>query len=142
MENQKAVLFCLIGGILLIIANAIASLGLYGDIITHASALFPDASEIMGLILNVLLFIVGLGGVAVVVGAFFIAMGRVSLGKFIIGIAAGMSLFGLIITLVELIMVSGVAGVINFLGVVSQAPGWIGAFLTIIGRRMAKKPEA
>ena len=141
MQNQKAFLFCLIGGILLIIANAIASLGLYETIITHASELFPDASELMAMILNVLLYIVGLGGVAVVVGAFLLAAGRTGLGKFIVGIAAGMSLFGLIITLVEIVLVSGVAGVINFLGIVSQAPGWVGAFLTVLGRRMIKKSE-
>jgi hypothetical protein len=141
MQNQKAFIFCLIGGILLIIANAIASLGLYGDIIAHASALFPEASEILALILNVLLYIVGLGGVAVIIGAFLLSAGRVGLGKFIIGIAAGMSLIGLIITIIEIVIVSGAAGVINFLGAVSQAPGWIGAFLTILGRRMAKKPE-
>jgi hypothetical protein len=141
MENKKAFTFCLTGGILLIIANAIATLGLYGDIITHASALFPEASEIMGMILNVLLFIVGLGGIAVVIGAFLLSAGRVGLGKFIIGLAAGMSLIGLIITLVEVVLISGVAGVINFIGVMSQAPGWVGAVLTILGRRMAKKPE-
>lgn len=141
MENQKAFLFCLIGGILLIIANAIASLGLYETIITHASELFPDAAELMGMILNVLLYIVGLGGVAVVIGAFLIGAGRTGLGKFIVGIAAGLSFFGLIISLVEIVLVSGVAGVINFLGVVSQAPGWVGAFLTVLGRRMIKKSE-
>jgi hypothetical protein len=141
MENKKAFLFCLIGGILLIIANAIASLGLYETIITLASELFPDAAELMGIILNVLLYLVGLGGVAVVIGAFLILSGRTRLGKFIIGIAAGMSFIGLIINLVEIVFVSGVASVINFLGVVSQAPGWIGAFLTVLGRRMIVKPE-
>jgi hypothetical protein len=141
MKNQKAFLFCFIGGILLIIANTIASLGLYETIITYASELFPDAAELMGMVLNILLYIVGLGGVAVVIGALLIAVGRTGLGKFIVGIAAGMSLIGLIITVVELVLVSGIAGVFNFLGVVSQAPGWIGAFLTVIGRRTIKKSE-
>jgi hypothetical protein len=141
MQNQKAFFFCLIGGVLLIIANAIASLGLYDTIINLAISYFPEVSELMGMVLNVLLYIVGLGGIAVIIGAFLLLAGRAGLGKFIIGIAAGMSFIGLIITLIQIIMATGFAGVINFLGLASQAPGWIGAFLTVLGRRMITKPE-
>ncbi len=142
LQNKRPLFLCLVGGILLIIAGAVGSIGaleflsLIGTI-PELEFLVP----IVDILLKVLVFIAGLGGIGVIAGGFLITTPRVGTGKFIIGIAAGMGLIGLIIQLVKVVYFAGVEGLINLLEAISQSIGWIGIILTIIGRRSASTPD-
>ncbi len=121
----------------MIITSIAGSIGFFGDLIAYAAAAFPGFAGILEWILVILSFIAGLGGVGVIVGGFLLTRNRVGTGKFIIGIAAGMGLIGLIINLIQIFLVGGALGTLNIVALGLQSPGWIGAFITIPARRMA-----
>ena len=137
MENKTAFILCLLGGILLILVSATGGIGFFAML--ELLYTVPELAEvvwIIQLLLYVLSAIAALGGIAVIFGAYLLTKSKEGTGKFIIGIAVGMSLIGLIIQLVTMVWVSGVETALNFLILASQSMGWIGIFLTIIGRRM------
>lgn len=137
LRNMKSFLLCLIGGILLISVSAVGSIGFWDEIITYVSANYPASADIMTILFTILMYIASLGGVGVVIGGVLLTTNRVGTGKFVIGIAAGMGIFGLIIFLVQLYLAGGIALVIDAVSLLSQSAGWIGAVLSIIGRQMA-----
>ena len=137
MNNRTPFLLCLIGGILLIITSVAGSIGFFADLIAYAAASFPDLAGILEWILVILSYIAGLGGIGVILGGFLLTRNRVGTGKFIIGIAAGIGLIGLIINLIQIFLVGGALGTFNILALGLQSPGWVGAFITIPARRMA-----
>ena len=142
MRNKKAFIMCLVGGILLFLASAIGSVGMYGTIFTFVADQYPEMVGILDNVLLILSFIAGLGGVGVIIGGFMLTTDRVGTGKFIIGMAAGMGLIGLIIVLAQHFMLAGTSGVIDYVTLMlSQGSGWIGAVLAILGRKMAGKPD-
>lgn len=139
MDNKTATILCLIGGILLIIVSATGNIGFF-----EMLKLLAEVDEItefywiVEMLLNILTYIAALGGIAVIIGALLIMKSREGTGKFVIGIAVGMSLIGLSIQLATLIYFSGVVAAVNFFILASQSLGWIGVFLTIFGRRAIK----
>ncbi len=142
MRNKKAFILCLVGGILLFLASAIGSIGMYGTIIAFVADQYPEMVGILDNALLILSFIAGLGGIGVIIGGYMLTTDRFGTGKFIIGIAAGMGLVGLIIVLAQQFMLAGTSGVVDYVNLmVSQGSGWIGAVLAILGRKMAGKPE-
>jgi len=133
---------CLVGGILLFLASAIGSIGMYGTIISFVADQYPEMVGILDNLLLILSFIAGLGGIGVIIGAFMLTTDRVGTGKFVIGIAAGMGLVGLVIVLAQNFMLAGTSGVVDYVNLmISQGSGWIGAVLAILGRKMAGKPN-
>jgi hypothetical protein len=142
MRNKKAFIMCLVGGILLFLASAIGSIGMYSTIIAFVADQYPEMVGILDNALLILSFIAGLGGIGVIIGGYMLTTDRFGTGKFIIGIAAGMGLVGLIIVLAQHFMLAGTSGVVDYVNLmVSQGSGWIGAVLAILGRKMAGKPE-
>ncbi|MCK4279189.1 MAG: hypothetical protein KAW94_01300 [Candidatus Thorarchaeota archaeon] len=142
MRNKKAFIMCLVGGILLFLASAIGSIGMYGTIVTFVADQYPEMVGVLDNVLLVLSFIAGLGGIGVIIGGYMLTTDRFGTGKFIIGIAAGMGLVGLIIVLAQHFMLAGTSGVVDYVNLmVSQGSGWIGAVLAILGRKIAGKPE-
>ncbi len=142
LQNKKSFVLCLIGGVLLIIAGAVGSIGALEFLSVIGT--IPELEFLVPLVdilLKVLIFIAGLGGIGVIAGGFLITTPRVGTGKFIIGIAAGMGLIGLIIQLVKVVYFAGVEGLVNLLEAISQSIGWIGIIFTIIGRRTASTPD-
>ena len=101
MKNRVPVVLALIGGFLLFQSGWIGSIGLIDDIAAYALLYFPTMADLMTMILTVLVYIASLGGIAVIIGGILIAMSRISTGKFVIGLGAGIGLIGLIIMLVE-----------------------------------------
>jgi hypothetical protein len=93
-------------------------------------------AEAVTLILNILIYIATLGGIAVVIGTLLIAISRIGLGKFVIGLGAGVGLIGLIIMLVETVMTGGVEALLDVLTLIAQSIAWIGVILSILARRM------
>ncbi|MBN2228318.1 MAG: hypothetical protein JW779_01920 [Candidatus Thorarchaeota archaeon] len=141
MQNRTSFLLCLLGGILLIIAGIAGSIGFYGTIIAYVTLYFPTTVEIMTILLLILQNIADLGGVAAIAGGFLLTTNRVGTGKFIIGIAVGVGLIGLIINLGTLYMAAGVAALFDFLNLAISSASTAGIILTIIARQTAKKPE-
>ena len=94
-------------------------------------------ANMFSFVLQALNFIASLGGVAVIVGGILIYVGRKKLGKFIIGIGAGMGLIGFLIV-VGSALFHGWARTVAFLLLISQSLGWIGVILAIVAIRLAK----
>ena len=139
MRNGLAIALALIGGFLLFQVSWVGSMGFIADIAIYAATFFPAAAEVVTLVLTILLYIAGLGGLAVIIGGILFAMNRVGTGKFVIGLGAGLGLFGLIIMLVEAYLAGGVAALTDFLTLVSQSIAWIGVIMSIVARSMVKK---
>lgn len=124
------------------LASAIGSIGMYGTVIAFVADQYPEMVGILDNLLLILSFIAGLGGIGVIIGAYMLTTDRVGTGKFIIGIAAGMGLVGLVIVLAQNFMLAGTSGVVDYVNLmISQGSGWIGAVLAILGRKMAGKPD-
>ncbi len=139
MKNQKPILFAFIGGILLIQSGWVGSIGFLDDIATYALTNFPAIAETITLILNVLVYIAALGGIAVIAGGILIAMSREGTGKFVIGLGAGIGLIGLIIMLAEAVIAGGVEALLDVVTLISQSIAWIGVILSILARRTISK---
>ncbi len=143
MQNKHAFLFCLIGGLLIIIQGWTGSIGFFEklSLINTIPALQPFY-PIIEILLYVLTAIAVLGGIAVIIGGVLLTTARFGTGRFVIGLGAGMSLIGLVIMLAQEIWVAGSAApLLNFISIAFQSLGWIGVILSIFGRRTAKKPE-
>ena len=141
MRNKVPFLLCLIGGILMIMASVVGSAALWAQIFALAETYLPGSGEILGWVLVVLRYVAGLGGVAVIIGGWLVTTDRVGTGKFIIGIAAGIGLIGLIINLATSYMAVGIAAFTDFLNLLATSSAVLGPVLTIVARTMVKKPE-
>jgi len=89
-----------------------------------------------------LIYILGIiaasGGIGAIVGGYLLTTARVGTGKFVIGIAVGMSLIGIIIGLIQVVWISGATAFWDALTILSQTTGIVGIILTILARRTAK----
>ena len=128
----------IIGGVLLFQASWVGSIGFIADIAVYAATYFPAAAEAITLILTILLYIAFLGGIAVILGGVLIAIDRIGTGKFVIGLGAGIGLFGLIIMIVEAYLAGGVEALTDLLTLLSQSIAWIGVIISIVARNRAK----
>jgi hypothetical protein len=138
LKNGLSVTLAIIGGILLFQVGWIGSIGFIADVAAYAALYFPTVAEVVTLILTILLYIASLGGIAVIIGGILIAVDQIRIGKFVIGLGAGIGLVGLIIMLVEAYLAGGVAALTDILTLISQSIAWIGVILSIIARSRAK----
>ncbi|MGV9103104.1 MAG: hypothetical protein ACOC38_01940 [Promethearchaeia archaeon] len=142
MENRNSFILCLLGGLLLVITSATGSIGYFGMLEElHAIPELQNIIWIVDILLFVLTFIAGLGGSGVIIGGYLLTRARVRTGKFVIGIAAGLGLIGLLIELGKTVYFSGLGILVDFLLLIAQSIGWIGIILSIIGRQTASSPE-
>ena len=125
----------------MIMASVVGSAALWAQIFALAETYLPGSGEILGWVLVVLRYVAGLGGVAVIIGGWLVTTDRVGTGKFIIGIAAGIGLIGLIINLATSYMAVGIAAFTDFLNLLATSSAVLGPVLTIVARTMVKKPE-
>jgi hypothetical protein len=139
MESRKiAAIFAYIGGTLLLIAGATGSTGIIGTIIEYLiENLGGVTADLLSLILQALNFVADIGGISVIIGGSFIINQRTRIGKFIIGIGAGMGLIGFLIILASAFL-HGWVNAINFIVIISQSIGWIGIILSIAATILAK----
>lgn len=120
-------------------AGVFGSLGIWEKLGDYAVSIAPEASEIVRWILIILANIASLGGIAVFIGGFFLTTDRVGTGKFIIGIAAGMGIFGFIMFIYNMYMAQ--VSFIEVFNLIATSASLLGPILTIFARLMAKKPE-
>lgn len=122
-------------------AGVAGSVGIWGDLITLAASLAPGFADVLFWILLILQNIATLGGIAVIIGAILFTTNRVGTGKFIVGIAAGMGIIGLIFLIYNMYTAMGLDAFLELYNLLSSSLGMLGVVLTIIGRMMVKKPD-
>jgi len=125
----------------MIYAGAVGSVGFWEDLVAYASAAAPGFEEELLWILVILQNIASLGGVAVIIGGYLITTNRVGTGKLIIGIAAGMGIFGFIMFIYNMYMAMGIAAFSVILNILATSASILGPVLTVIARIKVKKPE-
>jgi hypothetical protein len=137
---RTAFLLALVGGILLLVAGVSGGVGIYAFAFAEISSLYPSLASVLGALLAVLTVIASFGGVAVIVGGILILGSRVTTGKLFITLGAGVGIFGIIIGLATgLAQGWGLVASAMAVFATGQTLGWVGIFLSIFARIMAKK---
>ena len=125
----------------MIYAGIAGSIGFLDNLITYAATIAPGYEDIMLWILVILQNVASLGGFAVIVGGYLITTNRVGTGKFIIGISAGMGIFGLIMLTYNMYMAMGMAAFSEIGNLISTSAAILGPVLTIVARILTRKPK-
>ncbi|MHA1255104.1 MAG: hypothetical protein ACTSPS_05825 [Promethearchaeota archaeon] len=144
MGKAGGIITCIIGGALMLLASIVGTAASYliiGDIVAKQ---LPEYRDLIITFLGICVFIAGFGGASVIVGA-IIAFKVRPMGKWIIGLGAGMGLIGFISWIVTGIIAGTLTGtVIEILIGLLLGPasyGIIGVFITIFGRKKIKKKK-
>jgi len=128
----------------MVIASIVGNALVYRLIVTEATKQFPEYRAQLEIFLTLCIFIALGGGISVIVGS-IIAFKIVPIGKWIIGLGAGMGLIGFLSWLITGIYTGSITGTVTeimiglLLGPASY--GIIGVFLTIWARRFMKKKK-
>lgn len=125
----------------MIYAGAVGSVGFWEDLVTYTSAAAPGFEEELLWILVILQNIASLGGVAVIIGGYLVTTNRVGTGKVIIGIAAGMGIFGFIMLIYNMYNAMGIAAFTVLLNLLATSASILGPVITVVARIRVKKPE-
>lgn len=145
MENKKWMIFCGIGGILMIIGSTVGDVSFFATIFAIITDANPTLAPILGIILRVFNYIALGGGISVIIGTMIVALNHYGIGKFIISLGAGMGLIGLIVFIITGVYAGTLSSelLIWMIGLLSLNGGFgfLGVILTIIGRFRLKKPE-
>lgn len=138
MQNKGPFIIGLIGGLLMVSAGAVGGIGLwaYLPLIIAILGLPPEVAYFVNLFLSILNWIAALGGFAIIFGSVLFLFNRIRTGRFIIGLGAGIGLFGLIILLVGYFL-AGISPIVWPL-ILVDSPAMLGAVLSIIARHMAR----
>ncbi|MHA1689835.1 MAG: hypothetical protein ACTSYC_08885 [Promethearchaeota archaeon] len=144
MENKKWIITCIIGGILMFISSIVGNVSFFILVFEIASNIIgPESAVVFSIILQVFFFIAMGGGISVIIGALIVALNQYRIGKFIIGLGAGMGLIGLIIFFITSLIagsfLSDLFGI--FLGILNGTYGFLGVILTILARFKLKKDK-
>ena len=144
MGKAGGIITCIIGGALMLLASIVGTAASYliiGDIVAKQ---LPEYRDLIITFLGICVFIAGFGGLSVIVGA-IIAFKVRPMGKWIIGLGAGMGLIGFISWIVTGVIAGTLTGtVIEILIGLLLGPasyGIIGVFISIFGRKRIKKKK-
>ena len=138
MEDKKWIVFCIIGGLLMLISSVIGSVSFYALVFSEVSKrLGPETAMVLSIILIIFAIVAMGGGISVILGAILVSKDKIGLGKFIIGLGAGMGLIGLVIFLITSIIAGVLLAVV--MGLINGSYGFVGVILTIFSRMKMKK---
>lgn len=144
MGKSGGIIACIIGGVLMLVASLIGTATSYIIIVGIVAKQLPEYESYLITFLGICVFIAGFGGLSVIVGA-IIAFKVRPMGKWIIGLGAGMGLIGFISWIVTGIIAGTLTGtVIEILIGLLLGPasyGIIGVFISIFGRKRIKKKK-
>ncbi len=138
-RNIAAMIFALIGGILLIVTGYYGtSTGFWGWAIQIAISLSPNplVTDILIIVLSILAFLSFMGGWTVLLGCLLLPLGRHRTAVHIIGIGAGMSLLGLIYNLIQMYLL-GSLDLATFMSKY-QVFAWVAVIFTMVARELIR----
>jgi len=142
MKNFGWILLCIIGGILMIVGSVVGSITFFETLFDLIEAdVGENVAKIVSLVIQILGYIAIAGGISVIVGSLIVAMDHYRLGKFIIGIGAGMGLISLLIFLITGIVEGSILEELDQIvtETIHGSYGFLGVILTIIARMKLKK---
>lgn len=141
MKSNVPGFLAIIAGVIALITGLVGSAGFYAAVFAVAADLAPASWLILGWVLVILDFLASLGGITVIIGGVLILAYKLGLGKFLIGLGIGMSLIGIIITIV-IAAVGGaaIAAIIYLIAVIITLKG-IAIVLAIIARQITRIVE-
>jgi len=152
MRNKTGLTLMIIGGILMIISSAVGSIGIYEflyDLISNE--VHPNLIPILKAILLVIKVIADWGGGAIIIGAIFVILKLIRLGKWIIGVGLTFGSLALIVWLIS--KIADVTGVITDPQVLAYLDRlkafssygtrlqFIGVGIALLGRNFIRKPK-
>ena len=139
MTAKSAAGIAVLAGAFLIIANASGSAGILGLAIEFVIVrVGGDVSNFLSQVLDILNDIGSFGGVSVIGGGILIYAERRTIGRFVIGLGAGMGVFGLLFIMGSSLL-QGFTYTVSLLIVMSQSLAWIGVILSIVAALMARR---
>ena len=141
MEHKKWVIFCIIGGILIILSSIVGSLGFIGTVISLISGILgSELGQFFSILVTILTYIAAGGGFSVIIGALIVGYGHGRIGRIVIGFGIGIGLIGLIIliitTLIGGISISDLPNVL--LSAFHGTYGLLGVILSIFSKMRLK----
>ncbi|MBY9018851.1 MAG: hypothetical protein KGD66_08460 [Candidatus Lokiarchaeota archaeon] len=150
MKHKTGIILLIIGGALMVIGNAIGTIGVFELLQGYVVASVPTEWE--SLVTDIMVFIKWIaeqGGWAIIGGAVLILIGALKLGKFIIWIGLTFGALALIIWIItQVINVTGISlgsqldtllGQVYGLFTYNTGFAFTGVALTIIGKASIKK---
>ena len=130
----------------MLIGSVVGNISFFRTVFALASEeLGVEAAQIFSIVLQIFGYIAMGGGISVIGGAIIVAADKYGIGKFIIGLGAGMGLIGLIVFII-IGFISGNIGetflnlMVSLIGL-NGGFGFTGVLLTIISRFKLKKEE-
>lgn len=135
MLKQKVSGILVIFGGLLITISGYTKSSLVNEIIYYINTRSINNESfnvIEHIVLSMLSFFIGMGGITVMIGGLSILKGFRIMGKVLVGLGGSVGTFGLIVTLGYSIYFYGITAVITY------AAYWIGLILALIGSKLAK----
>ena len=140
VHNSNALLLCLVGGLLVMLAGVSGTIQLMEEILlSNGDVMDPTALMTVEIVTGMLVLLTGLGGMGIVASGIILTTRRVQLGRILVALFTGMGVLGLAANLVQLVMVGTLA--MDLMHQVGQSLGWIGAMFAIIARTVAvQKP--
>lgn len=149
MKHITGFILLFVGGILMIISSTVGSIKVFDFLYNIVVNQWPQYQQIASIILTILQWIADLGGVAIIVGAFFILIGGVRIGKFIIWIGLAFGTFALIIWLAsQIVNLTGIITDPTIISYINQlyaqfnygsGLSFLGVVLAIFGRAFVRK---
>ena len=109
MQNKGSIIACIVGGVLIFIASVVGTAMAYLIIVAEATKRFPEYKTELELFLTICIFIAMGGGISVIIGS-IIALKVIPIGKWIIGLGAGMGLIGFLSWLITGIYTGTITG--------------------------------
>lgn len=138
-SNLPSLVLATIAGIILIVSRTTGSLGFYETILNYIAAQFGgEVAIVISYVLWALSIIASLGGFAVIIGGILIHRGRVTTGRFVISIGAGMGIIGLLVEIGSAAL-QGWTSLVGLIFAMTQSLSWIGIILSIVASLIARK---
>ncbi|MFX1362368.1 MAG: hypothetical protein ACFE7A_02835 [Promethearchaeota archaeon] len=138
-SNFPSLVLATIAGIILIVSRTTGSLGFYETILNYIAAQFGgEVAIVISYVLWALSIIASLGGFAAIIGGILIHRGRVTTGRFIISIGAGMGIIGLLVEIGSAAL-QGWTSLVGLIFAMTQSLSWIGIILSIVASLIARK---
>ena len=141
MEHKKWVILCIIGGALMLLSSVVGRIGFLGTLLELLSGVVStEIQRVIEIVLTIFTYIAAGGGISVIIGALIAGFSSDFVGRIVVGIGIGASLFSLIILLITSIFggttIDDLPSIL--LNTFNGIYGLVGVILAIFARRQLK----